>query len=196
MILADVFTMRVRGFRVIDLSALVVLLVLALAVYAFKTLAGAQSANAADVQRQIVQEQKRVRLLTAEIAHLEDPSRIERLSTRYLGMAAVDDWEDHFWTNFCRWRRFEHIEGGQCWIEFNGLDFAVLKNVRAFHELLHEILRLMKDRKVLRDNLEMIQWAKSNPRVCEEHVLQFLEVININTARMKLPEEWKRIAAA
>ena len=54
----------------------------------------------------------------------------------------------------------------------------------------------MKDRKVLRDNLEMIQWAKSNPRICEEHVLQFLEVININTARMKLPEEWKRIAAA
>ncbi len=115
---------------------------------------------------------------------------------RNLGMEAIDDWERRFWISFCRWRRFEHIEGEQCWIEFNGLDFAVLKNVNAFNELLDEILRLMKDRKVLRDNLEMIQWAKSNPRICEEHVLQFLEVININTARMKLPEEWKRIAAA
>lgn len=113
-----------------------------------------------------------------------------------LGMEAIDDWEDQFWTNFCRWRRFEHIEGEQCWIEFDGLDFAILKNVRAFNGLLNEILRLMKDHNQFRDNLEMIEWAMSNPRVCEEHVLQFLEVININSARMKLPSEWKRIAAA
>ncbi|HEY5107633.1 MAG TPA: cell division protein [Caulobacteraceae bacterium] len=90
MILSDLFTRRVRGFRIIDLCALAVLLVLAFGVYAFKTLAGAQSADAADVQRQIVQEQKRVRLLDAEIAHLEDPSRIERLSTQYLGLQPVD----------------------------------------------------------------------------------------------------------
>lgn len=113
-----------------------------------------------------------------------------------LGMEAIIDWEDQFWTNFCRWRRFEHIEGEQCWIEFDGLDFAILKNVRAFNGLLDEILRLMKDHNKFRDNLEMIEWAMSNPRVCEEHVLQFLQVININSARMKLPDEWKRIAAA
>jgi hypothetical protein len=35
-------------------------------------------------------EQKRVRLLRAEIAHLEDPSRIERLSSQYLGFKPVD----------------------------------------------------------------------------------------------------------
>lgn len=90
MIVVDLFTRRVRGFRIIDLTALAVLLVLALGVYAFKTLAGAQSADTADVQSQIVQEQKRVRLLDAEIAHLEDPSRIERLSTQYLGLQPVD----------------------------------------------------------------------------------------------------------
>jgi hypothetical protein len=113
-----------------------------------------------------------------------------------LGMAALDDWERRFWIKFCRWRRFEHIEGDQCWIEFNGLDFAIVKNVRAFNDLLNQILTLMKDRKFLRDNLEMIEWAKANPHISEDHVIQFLTVIDINSARMTLPEEWKRIAAA
>ena len=90
MILSGVFTRRFRGFRVIDLLALSVVLVLALGSYVFTTLAGAQSADTAGVQGQIVQEQKRIRLLRADIAHLEDPGRIERLSTQYLGLAAVD----------------------------------------------------------------------------------------------------------
>lgn len=87
---SQMFTQRVRGFRVIDLLALSVVLVLALGVYAFKTLAGRESADIVDVQTQIVAEQKRVRLLRAEIAHLEDPSRIERLSGQYLGFKPVD----------------------------------------------------------------------------------------------------------
>ncbi|HEY5071518.1 MAG TPA: cell division protein [Caulobacteraceae bacterium] len=88
--LTGIFTRRVRGFRVVDLLALVVLLVLALGVYGFKTLAGAQSANTLTVERQIAEEKRRVRLLHAELAHLEDPARIERLSTQYLGMKPVD----------------------------------------------------------------------------------------------------------
>jgi cell division protein FtsL len=84
-----VFGARYRGFRVLDLAALAVLLVLALGSYAFKTLAGEQTAGEQDVQAQIVQEQKRIRLLQAEIAHLEDPGRIERLSTQYLGLAPI-----------------------------------------------------------------------------------------------------------
>jgi cell division protein FtsL len=88
--LSGIFTQRLRGFRVVDIFALSVLLVLAFAVYAFKTLAGAQSADTASVERQIVDEQRRVRLLQAEVAHLEDPARLERLSTLYLGMKAVD----------------------------------------------------------------------------------------------------------
>lgn len=85
-----IFTQRLRGFRVVDLLALAVLLVLALGVYAFKTIAGAQSADTVNVERQIVEEQKRVRLLDAEVAHLEDPARIERLSSQFLGLKAVD----------------------------------------------------------------------------------------------------------
>ncbi|HEV2364655.1 MAG TPA: cell division protein [Caulobacteraceae bacterium] len=87
--MAAVFSRRIRGFRLVDVAALVLLLALALAVYGFKTIAGAQSADSAGIERQIVVEKKRVRLLQAEVAHLEDPARIERLSRDYLNMGPV-----------------------------------------------------------------------------------------------------------
>ena len=90
MIFSGVFTRRFRGFRVIDLLALTLVFVLALGSYVFTTLAGAQSADTAGVQAQIDQEEKRIRLLKAELAHLEDPGRIERLSAQYLGLGPVD----------------------------------------------------------------------------------------------------------
>ncbi len=86
----NVFTQRLRGFRIIDILAGAVLLALALGSYAFKTLAEAQGADTADVQGQIGQEQKRIRLLKAEISHLEGPDRIERLAADYLHMGPVD----------------------------------------------------------------------------------------------------------
>ena len=85
-----IFTQRVRGVRVLDLMAGAVLLVLALGSYAFKTMAEAQGAGAADIQLQINQEERRIRLLKAEISHLEAPARMEGLATQYLGMAAPD----------------------------------------------------------------------------------------------------------
>jgi cell division protein FtsL len=85
-----VFSRRYRGFRVVDIAALAVLLVLALMSYALKTLAQGQGGETAGVESQIATEDKRIRLLRAEIAHQEEPDRIERLATQYLGMAAVD----------------------------------------------------------------------------------------------------------
>ncbi len=84
-----IFTRRVRGFRVIDIAAVLIILVTALASYAFKTSAGAEDADANSIESQILSEQKRIRLLSAEIARLDDPSRIETLSAQYLGMAAA-----------------------------------------------------------------------------------------------------------
>jgi hypothetical protein len=89
-IISGIFNRRFRGFRVIDLVALTVLLVLALASYAFKTFAEGMGANTADVETQIAQEDRRIRLLKAEIAHLDDPGRIERLSGQYLSLQAAD----------------------------------------------------------------------------------------------------------
>jgi cell division protein FtsL len=84
-----VFTRRVRGFRVVDIIAVMVIIVTALASYAFKTSAGAEDADASNIEAQIQDEQKRIRLLNAEMAHLDDPARIETLSTQYLGLAPI-----------------------------------------------------------------------------------------------------------
>jgi hypothetical protein len=81
--LTGLVSARVRGFRVLDLVALALFLTLALTVYAFKTFAGQQRADILDVESQIRDEDRNVRLLRAEIAHLENPARLERLATLY-----------------------------------------------------------------------------------------------------------------
>ena len=85
----DVFTRRWRGFRIIELTGLAVLLVLMLVVYLAKTFGGTERSEIAHVERQISQERTRVRLLRAEVAHLEQPERLERLSRQYLGMEPI-----------------------------------------------------------------------------------------------------------
>ena len=80
---------RVRGFRLVDLVAVGLLASLILGVYLAKTIAGGERAKIAVVERQIVAEKARVRLLKAEVSHLEQPARIERLSETYLGLAPV-----------------------------------------------------------------------------------------------------------
>ena len=80
---------RVRGFRLIDLVALGLLAALILGVYLAKTIAGGERAKIAVVERQLASEKVRIRLLKAEVSHLEQPARIERLSETYLGLAPV-----------------------------------------------------------------------------------------------------------
>jgi cell division protein FtsL len=80
---------RVRGFRLIDLLALVVLVALILGVYLAKTIAGRERAEIATAERGIADEKARIRTLDAEVAHLEEPARLQRLSETYLGMGPV-----------------------------------------------------------------------------------------------------------
>ncbi len=84
------FVARLRGFRIIDLVFLAVLLTVAVGSYAFKTLEIEQGTDTRAVEDRIVEEQKQIRLLHAEISHLEDPGRIERLSTSFLGMGRIE----------------------------------------------------------------------------------------------------------
>jgi hypothetical protein len=79
---------KIRGFRVLDLAALVVFLALALTVYAFKTSAGAERTDIADIETQIHDESRQVRLLQADVARLESPDRLERLAAQ-AGQAPV-----------------------------------------------------------------------------------------------------------
>ena len=85
----SVFSRRVRGFRLVDLVGVGLLVMLILGVYLAKTIAGRERAEIARVERQIKAEKARIRLLQAEVAHLEQPGRIERLSVTYLGMEPV-----------------------------------------------------------------------------------------------------------
>ncbi|MBO9709734.1 MAG: cell division protein [Caulobacter sp.] len=80
MSLSAIFERRVRGFRLVEVVCLAVLLVLVLGVYMAKTFAGRERAQIASVEKQIDDEKIRVRLLKAEVAYLEQPRRIEQLA--------------------------------------------------------------------------------------------------------------------
>ena len=69
-----------RGSRLIEFGALLVLLTMVLGVYLAKASAGRERGDITAVQSQIDDEQRRLRLLQAEVAHLEEPGRLERLS--------------------------------------------------------------------------------------------------------------------
>ncbi|HEX4196380.1 MAG TPA: hypothetical protein VHZ26_02975 [Caulobacteraceae bacterium] len=81
---------RFRGFRIIEIGGVGVLLALILLVYLAKTIAGGQSAQIDRVQQQIADEKARVTLLRAEVASLEQPERLETLSGRFLNLQPVD----------------------------------------------------------------------------------------------------------
>lgn len=87
--MSSVFTRRVRGFRLLDLVGISLLVAIILGVYLAKTLAGRERAEIAKIERQIGAEKARIRLLQAEVAHLEQPGRLERLSVTYLKMEPV-----------------------------------------------------------------------------------------------------------
>ena len=87
--IARLFDQRVRGFRVIEVAALACLILLILWVYLTKAQAGDERARIAGIERDIAVEQQKLRMLKAESAHLEQPTRIERLSEAYLGLEPV-----------------------------------------------------------------------------------------------------------
>jgi len=86
---SSILFQRVRGFRIMDLAALVIFLALALTVYAFKTNAGAERSDIADVEDKIVAERHDVRLLQDQVTRLENPKRLEERATRLARLAPI-----------------------------------------------------------------------------------------------------------
>ena len=74
------FRRYLRGARLIEFGALTVVLALALGVYLVKARAGRETGDITQVESQIADEQHRVRLLQAEVAHLEQPARLQHLA--------------------------------------------------------------------------------------------------------------------
>jgi hypothetical protein len=87
--LKRVFDWKVRGVRWIEIIGLMLVAAMIFSVYLAKAAAASQSARIASLERQITQNGQRVRLLRAEAARLEQPSRLEVLS-RGAGLGPVD----------------------------------------------------------------------------------------------------------
>jgi hypothetical protein len=84
------FRQRLFGVRIFEVAAFACVLALAFGVYLAKTAAGRERAQIANTDRLIAEEQRKLKLLRAEVAHLEQPERLGRLSQAHLGLQAGD----------------------------------------------------------------------------------------------------------
>jgi hypothetical protein len=80
---SNLFNRRVRGFRVVEVVGMGLLLTLVTGVYLAKTVAGRERNEIAQIEQRIGAEKTRKRLLEAEVAFLEQPRRIEALATAF-----------------------------------------------------------------------------------------------------------------
>ncbi|MEG1452872.1 cell division protein FtsL [Brevundimonas sp.] len=81
--LKRLFDWRVRGVRVIELVSVVCLAAVMVSVYIVKTAAARESTEISSIEREIGENEKRVRLLRAEATRLEQPARLEALSRQF-----------------------------------------------------------------------------------------------------------------
>ena len=87
--IAGLYNRRVRGFRVINFAAVILLLVMMFGLYWAKTRASGDSAAISRIDHQIIAEKRDIRLLEAKVAGLEQPERIGQLSQDYLHLAPI-----------------------------------------------------------------------------------------------------------
>lgn len=83
------FDWKVRGIRWIEIIGVVCVAAMVFSVYVAKTAAARESSEIGRLEAEISETRERVRLLRAEISHLEKPSRLEALS-QAAGLAPVD----------------------------------------------------------------------------------------------------------
>jgi hypothetical protein len=85
----SILNSRIRGVRIFEVLTFVCLVLLVFWVYLTKAGASRERAQIADVEQRIGDEERRVKLLRAEDAKLEQPARIESLSEG-AGLKPVD----------------------------------------------------------------------------------------------------------
>jgi len=86
--IARLFDWKIRGVRWIEVIGFVCVGAMVFSVYVAKAAAARESAAIGQLERQIAENGKRVRLLRAEAARLEQPGRLEDLS-RAAGLVPV-----------------------------------------------------------------------------------------------------------
>jgi hypothetical protein len=100
-----------------------------------------------------------------------------------LGEEAIRQWIQKHWNGYLRDRWIEHLQGKHFWIELSTDDFGLLERcpIRSTH--LGEIVAMLKDRE-RGENLYIIGWAIDRDLPMEE-VLQILEYVDVNSARIE-----------
>lgn len=83
------YAWKIRGVRWIEIIGVLLVAVMVFSVYVAKAGAARESARISDLEQQISDNGQRVRLLRAEVARLEQPTRLEALS-RGAGLGPVD----------------------------------------------------------------------------------------------------------
>jgi hypothetical protein len=85
---SSLFNRRIRGFRVVEVVGLCLLLTEVTGVYLAKTFAGRERTEISRMESEIESEKVRKRLLEAEVAYLERPRQIEQMAIG-LGLAPI-----------------------------------------------------------------------------------------------------------
>lgn len=101
---------------------------------------------------------------------------------RDLGESALKEWFRKHWLPFCRSKRLEHVEGMQQWSEFAEQEFGQVFQLIMDDDILCD--RILDRMEHGCDNLEIINWALTWG-LPMERVLQNLELIDINRARLE-----------
>lgn len=103
-------------------------------------------------------------------------------SGRDMGDSAMRDWYCRYWFRYVRCRRLEHVTGIRAWKEFGSDDFGkVGQMIQTGEPLLGKILELANAGK---ENFNIIYWALEHG-LPEDRVLEFLELIDLNAARLE-----------
>lgn len=87
--LERLFAWKIRGIRWVEIIGVLMVGAMIFSVYLAKAAAARESARIAELERRIGEDGRRVRLLRAQVAHLEQPARLEALS-RDVGLGPVD----------------------------------------------------------------------------------------------------------
>ena len=86
-LMAGLYNRRVRGFRVINFAAVILLMALMFGLYWAKTRASGDGAAISRIEGQINAEKRDIRSLEAQVAQMEQPGNIGRLSQDFLHLA-------------------------------------------------------------------------------------------------------------
>lgn len=103
---------------------------------------------------------------------------------RDAGQAALVEWYEKHWPDFCRFRALEHAEGQRAWREFRPDRFGELYDlVQSKDPLLIEVLRMILFERW--ENLDVVVWACKQDDETIDRVINILEILDVNSARLE-----------